>query len=614
MSFLTIASCLLVFVYDCSAVDIMPELKKNILNFGYGVNFKYEGMLSHSFDRFYIVTKFELPKMKDLKLATFGFDFECSYANHMTTSNTNYAKLLNYCMKIAPYAQLYQRQIQYYNKTAYDTLANDIGKILPKFPTDKRQRCGAILASILGSIASKVIGLAYEGISSFLHHKRHKALHKAVAVMNKKTDVQCNQIHHLEDSMIMYGVYNSDTLKDLIDTVHRMQNFTTWNEKTFAGKLHDWMEIYSRDEGVCNYAINSVLFLTTVQEKYVKMYERFIEELKLYSRAIRVLSKGYLPISLLPPSKLEKILNEVRIAIAKSNKDYDLVLTRLYLYYDMKLVTFGIDNQRNLIVQFPVFIQPYTQKRLIMYQIETVPVPILDENEQVHSYTELKIEKLYIALNEEMYITLCSQELKMCKRIGYKYYCKELFVIKSKMRYSCASTIYFNLESDVIKANCEFQYYYNKTDIKPTILDGGFQIILANWPNYRKIMCLHNNNIPINIPGHPYVLMNQSILCNCDIEAESNFLLESLAACEGPEAKTDLEMHFTVNLAFVNYFEDIIEELGKQILLNWTTQEQILPISLKTFEISPNLINAPKTLRDLAVQYRNKKNILDKKE
>ena len=49
----------------------MPELKKNILNFGYGVNFKYEGMLSHSFDRFYIVTKFELPKTKDLKLATF---------------------------------------------------------------------------------------------------------------------------------------------------------------------------------------------------------------------------------------------------------------------------------------------------------------------------------------------------------------------------------------------------------------------------------------------------------------------------------------------------------------------------------------------------------------
>ena len=53
----------------------MPELKRNVLNFGYGLNFKYEGMLSHSFDRFYIVTKFELPKTKDLRLATFKFDF-----------------------------------------------------------------------------------------------------------------------------------------------------------------------------------------------------------------------------------------------------------------------------------------------------------------------------------------------------------------------------------------------------------------------------------------------------------------------------------------------------------------------------------------------------------
>ena len=562
MSYLTIALCLFLFVYDNSAVDIMPKLKRNILNFGYGVNFKYKGMLSHSFDRFYIVTKFELPKTQDLGFATFKFDFECSYANHMTTSTTNYAKLLNYCMKIAPYARLYQRQVQYYNQTACHTLTNDIGKILPKFPTDKRQKRGAILASILGSVASKVIGLAYEGISSFLHHKRHKALHKAVAVMNKKTNIQHNRIHHLEDTMIMYGVYNSDTLTDLIDTVHRMQNFTTWNEKTFAGKLHDWMELYSQDEGILNYAINSILFLTTVREKYVKMYERFIEEIKLYSKAIRVLSKGYLPISLLPSSKLEKILKEVRIAIAKSNKDYDLVLTRLYLYYNMKLVTFGIDNQRNLIVQFPVFVQPYTQKRLIMYQIETVPVLILDENEKAHSYTELKIEKPYITLNEKTYIMLHAQELKMCKKVGYEYYCEELFVVKSKTRYNCASAIYFNLESDVIKANCEFLYYYNKTDIKPTILDGGFQIILANWPSYRKIMCSHNNNIPINIPGHPYILMNRSILCNCDVEAERNFLLESLAACEGSETKTDLEMHFTINLAFMNYFDDMIEELG----------------------------------------------------
>ena len=73
-------------------------------------------------------------------------------------------------------------------------------------------------------------------------------------------------------------------------------------------------------------------------------------------------------------------------------------------------------------------------------------------------------------------------------------------------------------------------------------------------------------------------------------------------------------MHFTVNLAFVHYFDDMIKDLEIQISQNWTTQEQILPLSLKTFEINPNLINALKTLQDFAIQYRNKKNILDKKE
>ena len=72
--------------------------------------------------------------------------------------------------------------------------------------------------------------------------------------------------------------------------------------------------------------------------------------------------------------------------------------------------------------------------------------------------------------------------------------------------------------------------------------------------------------------------MNRSILCNCDVKAESNFLLESLAACKGSETKTDLEMHFTINLAFANYFDDMIEELGIPILQKWTTQEQILSL------------------------------------
>ena len=86
-----------------------------------------------------------------------------------------------------------------------------------------------------------------------------------------------------------------------------------------------------------HYAINSVPFLTTIREKYVKN-ERFLEPLKMYTKVIRILLKGYLPIWLLPQAKLSGILSEVRKTIQKTNKDYDLVLSHLYLYYDMKLV------------------------------------------------------------------------------------------------------------------------------------------------------------------------------------------------------------------------------------------------------------------------------------
>ena len=55
----------------------------------------------------------------------------------------------------------------------------------------------------------------------------------------------------------------------------------------------------------------------------------------------------------------------------------------------------------NLIIQFPVFIQPYTQKPLILYQLETVPIPILDKNTKAQSYTHLQVGKPYITLNAE---------------------------------------------------------------------------------------------------------------------------------------------------------------------------------------------------------------------
>ena len=213
----------------------MPELRKSVLNFGYGVNFKYEEMLSHSFDRVYVVTKFEMPKVQDLKLTMFSFDITCNYLNISESYMQWYIK---HCKRIAPYVKFYKKQIEYYNHIAYEILENEIGLILPTFGKRRKR----FLATVLGSIASSVISLAFEGISSFLHHKRHKTLNKAVKVIEKRVNMQHNRVYYLEDTMIMYGKYNSDTLMDLIETVHKMHNITTWKEKIFVGTMDKWLK------------------------------------------------------------------------------------------------------------------------------------------------------------------------------------------------------------------------------------------------------------------------------------------------------------------------------------------------------------------------------------
>ena len=117
----------------------------------------------------------------------------------------------------------------------------------------------------------------------------------------------------------------------------------------------------------------------------------------------------------------------------------------------------------------------------------------------------LQIRKPYIAQNSETYISLRQQELRSFKRIHYEFHYEELFIVKHKFGYSCESTIYFNLTTDIIKNNCNFIFYFNKTDITSTVLDGGDKIILANWPNDKHIICNVNNDIPVKILSHPYV-------------------------------------------------------------------------------------------------------------
>ena len=191
-------------------------------------------MLMHSFNRFYIITKFILPSIGDIRFSHLTFDDSCSYMNKEYAPNTDSSKYLKelkmYCNKLKPFVSYYFKLIKSYNNTVYDIIENKIKPLLPKRP---RQKHGLVTTLVSG-----FIGLAYEGISSFLQKKWNNALKRAVLAMDNEINVQCNKLLKLDNTMLMYGIYNAETLEKLINTVHNIHNVTSSHERLFTGEYN----------------------------------------------------------------------------------------------------------------------------------------------------------------------------------------------------------------------------------------------------------------------------------------------------------------------------------------------------------------------------------------
>ena len=232
MKFYTFALMIITLAEVSNSIKFNPELQKNILKFGYGINYKYEGMLVHSFDRFYLVTKFMLPSTGDMKFSRLNFDHSCTYMNKEYTPNTDSRKYLTelktYCNKIRPFVSHYTNLIKSYNTTVYKILENEIKPLLPQL---SRQKCG-----IITTLVSGFIGLAYEGVSSFLQQKCENALQRVVLAINSQAELQCDKLIKLYNTVLMYGIYNAETLEKPINTVQNIHNVTSSHEKLFTGE------------------------------------------------------------------------------------------------------------------------------------------------------------------------------------------------------------------------------------------------------------------------------------------------------------------------------------------------------------------------------------------
>ena len=180
------------------SIKFNPELQKNILKFGYGINYKYKACWPTHLTGSISLQKFMLPSLGDIKFSNLNFDHSCTYMNKKYTPNTDSSKYLaelkTYCNKIKPVVSHYSKLIKSYNATGYNILTNEIRPLLPHI---SKQKCG-----IVSTLVSGFIGLASEGISSFLQRKCEDALQKAMIAMNNEVNFQCNKLLKLDNTML----------------------------------------------------------------------------------------------------------------------------------------------------------------------------------------------------------------------------------------------------------------------------------------------------------------------------------------------------------------------------------------------------------------------------
>ena len=438
-----------------------------------------------------------------------------------------------------------------------------------------RERRG--FGSLLVNAIPGLITLAIESVSSYIKGKQQQRINTMVEELRNDDNKIRNDLRQHRNELLMYGRYNLNSLRGVINTINALHDRQMYYERPVRQRDFKFRR---SDMDAVNYNFDTLMYLDNAREEHVETYREAVKAARNFLDGIVIVTHGRLPRALISDNQLREILGKVDAIIKRNYPDYVLSVTHISHYRDMKMVIFAVDQQtHSLIVTFAAFIKNYKQPPLSLYEVETVPVPIIDKNVKANSYSQVRIEKSYIAAGTDYYIQLRISELLMCKSIRHIYYCEELFVIKHKSRHSCVSAIFYNLGPVTITKNCKFDYYYNTT-VSPAILDGGRDVLLAIFHGPRSLKCSSvNGGLAKPAPENTYAVVNREFLCDCQLDLEHVSVLRQLSSCL-KSSTSKMHMKCTINLAFWKMFKKRSPNSASNIQPQYTEEMQTFSVDL----------------------------------
>ena len=328
-----------------------PDLYKNQLHFGYGINYKYNGKLYHNLDRVWVVHRVVIPQVHDLqRLPDFPDELNCTPhpKGRVWPMSIIERKVLEQtlCQMAAPQLKVLRRQASYLKKRVTTIVKDDLyhalhslhpvshfeynriqkraltptpGSLmdnetltnlfhtsdipLDDIPRNRSERAiglAAIASAALPAIG-KLATLAVEELGAYLQRKRNKALKVALQELDKKVTISRNEMHQLEKDFLLYGEFDINSTVSIIELLDSLDKRTSYLERILEMEVKEWTNKFlDLSSGPTMYSHMLQLYIANLREKYIRLYEALETELRLLLRSIAILSKSYLPPTIVP--------------------------------------------------------------------------------------------------------------------------------------------------------------------------------------------------------------------------------------------------------------------------------------------------------------------------
>ena len=393
---------------DTGSIILKPGTTKNKLFPGYGTNFRHIGEVKNGLDRVTVVTSIPIPKYSDIQIRPIVFNncTEDLWRHGARTRGYPQHETYIKCNRVLAEAKFYQSQQEELQFILRQLLTYDLYSVLPELnqtqsmysqgpvditkPNDKsdpyeteftvkswndtaqiRGRRAQIrgrrgFGSILAKAIPGLITLAIESVSSYIKGKQQQRINTTVEELRNDDNKIRNDLRQYRNELLMYGRYNLNSLKGIINTINALHDRQTYFERAVKQKDFNFRK---SDMDAVNYNFDVMVCMKNAREEHVVTYKEVVKAARDFLDGIAIVTQSRLPRALISDNQLREILGKVDAMVKRNYPDYVLAATHISHYRYMKMVTFAIDQQtHSLIVTFPAFIKNYKQPPLSLYK------------------------------------------------------------------------------------------------------------------------------------------------------------------------------------------------------------------------------------------------------